>query len=73
MLDFCRSALFYIKSKIFLKYFLHDCLEKFCPSFAYKLPQARPNFNLLTIFVIIFLKAIHGTSYFFKATISQKL
>ena len=46
-MDFCRSALFDIETRVFLKDIVHDCLWKQC--FLSNLPQAPSNVICLTI------------------------
>ena len=50
-LNFSRSALYHMKTRVGLKYFVHDCLQKQC--FASNLPQLSSNMIYLTILVIL--------------------
>ena len=50
-LNFSRSALFHMKTRVNLKYFVNDCVRKqfFAPTF----PQTPPNLISLTILVTL--------------------
>ena len=50
-MNFPRRVLFHMKTRVYLKYFLNDCLWKH--SFAAKLPQTPSNLIWLTILVTL--------------------
>ena len=53
--NFSRSAMFHMETRVSLKYFVNGCLWK--PFFTYKLPQTSPNLISLTILVTLRLLA----------------